>query len=227
MELCLSREMVLEKTHFYYAFGNTPPTYVLPGVSGDANVLLLASGDLRSALFSLRSDATQRRRVCFTVNDADKYVIARNVVLLWLAHHAEPHVVFAVWFSLGLTPRTAKLLLSALQTLAADEAGERFAEIDIRFFSDADRESIMAVLHEWSTRQLDWRTIQQQRKAKLLEWWSRSSHNEQLTFDQLISAAKISFQVSIYLRNKQQFNSEKHHSSLIWMKSALTFKRAS
>ncbi len=84
MELCLSREMVFEKLNFYYAFGNTPPTYVLPGVARDADALLLASGDLRSALFSLKSDAAGRYPVRFTVNDADKHVIARNVILLWL-----------------------------------------------------------------------------------------------------------------------------------------------
>jgi hypothetical protein len=41
MELCL----VFEKLHFNYAFGNTPSTYVLPGLAQYADVLLLASGD--------------------------------------------------------------------------------------------------------------------------------------------------------------------------------------
>jgi hypothetical protein len=170
MELCLSREVVFEKLHVYYAFGNTPPTYVLPGVAQDADVLLLASGDLRSALFSLKSDAAGRHALRFTVNDEDKHVIARNVILLWLAHHVEPHQLYltlSFWFSLGLTPCIAKVLRSALATLAADEAGERFAEIDVRFFSKADREIVIAVLRDWSTWQLDWRTLQQQRKVKL------------------------------------------------------------
>ncbi|KAK3265129.1 hypothetical protein CYMTET_26168 [Cymbomonas tetramitiformis] len=31
--LCLHREMLMNKLSFYYAFGNTPPAYVLPGVA--------------------------------------------------------------------------------------------------------------------------------------------------------------------------------------------------
>lgn len=209
MELCLSREVVFEKLHYYYAFGNTPPTYVLPGVVQEADVLLLASGDLRSALFSLTTDATSRHPVRFTVNDADKHVIARNVVLVWLAHHAEPHQVFAVWFSLGLTPSTSEVLHSALATLAADEAGEQFAKVDVSFFSDADREEVLAVLRAWSTWRLDWTTIQRQRKAKLLDFFSRNAEKH-LTFEQLIESAKGSFQMAVHTPNMMQCKGKNH-----------------
>ena len=116
--------------------------------------------------------------------------------------------LFAVWFSLGLTPCTAKVLRSALATLASDVAGERFAEINVRFFSKVDRESVITVLSDWSTWQLDWSTIQQQRKVKLIEQFSRTCDRQQ-TFDEVIGHAKAAFHLALAV-NSIQCVSNKH-----------------
>lgn len=63
-DLCLARHVVLDMLNFYCAFRNSPPAYVLPGVC-TADVLLLASGDLRSALYSLARYARRLKQpVC-------------------------------------------------------------------------------------------------------------------------------------------------------------------
>lgn len=157
--VCLARAAIFEKQHFYCAFGTTPPTYVLPGVSADASVadvLLLASGDLRSALYSLARDAQLQAGVRFVVNDSDGHVVARNVLLLWLAHHTTTEVLFSVWFSLGLTATATAAVRYAITSLTGPAADKHLAEIGAHFRTPSDREQVSAVLQSWVDLKLPW-----------------------------------------------------------------------
>jgi len=150
--ICLTRAQIVDRRCFFYAFGNTPPEYVLPGVRLDAasaDVLLLASGDLRSAMYSLARDTSLSATVRFTVNDGDVRVVARNVVLLWLMHNATASDVFAVWFSLGLTPAADDALRRAVAALTGADAGVHLAAIGARFRCDDDRAQVTAILQGW------------------------------------------------------------------------------
>lgn len=166
-DLCLARHVVFDKLNFYYAFGNSPPAYVLPGVCGSADVLLLASGDLRSALYSLTRDAGRRLPVCFFVNDVDRHVLARNVLLLWLAHHAPAAHVFAVWFSLGLSEAAHASLHGALEALTGPSSADHLTRIGIDVWRPEDRCLIVALLRDWREMRLEWDRIQAQRRQVL------------------------------------------------------------
>ena len=163
--LCLARSFILDKHFFYYAFGNTPPEYVLHGSAAD--VLLLACGDLRAVLYSLARDARNRRAVRFTVNDFDEHVIARNVVLLWLAHHADAEHVMAIWFSLGLTAAASAVLVEALRVLTGDDADVHLKEIGVSFHTPADAARVRSVLQAWGSWQLSWQEVQAHRRDTL------------------------------------------------------------
>ena len=133
--LCLKRACVYDKLYFFYAYGNTAPAYLF---YGDATrVLLLASGDIRSALYSMCRDSRRSSSaVHFTVNDADEHVVARNVLLVWLANHAAAEHVFAIWFSLGLTPEADAALREALDALTrgtSTDAMELHATVGITY----------------------------------------------------------------------------------------------
>jgi hypothetical protein len=161
-ELCLAR-VVFDTRNLYAAFGSLPPLYVLPGVSS-ANVLLLATGDLRSALYSLVGDARRRLFVSFFVDDVDPHMLARNIVLLWLAHHAPPAHVFAVRFSLGLSASAHASLHQALDALTGPSCANHLAEIGVGFWRPEDRSRIGDVLCESKQMRLQWPRVQTQRR---------------------------------------------------------------
>lgn len=164
-DLCLTRTVLYDKLSFYYAFGNTPPTYVLPGVAAPSDdVLLLASGDVRSALYSLVRDTRQIR---FFANDADPHVVARNVVLIWLAHRADAAHVFAIWFSLGLSDAAHASLRQALAALLGERAEDEMAAVGVAFHRREDREAVEAVLRSWESWRLEWDVVQAAREKKL------------------------------------------------------------
>jgi hypothetical protein len=166
-ELCLTRHVVFDKPDYFFAFGNPVPWYVLPGVCGSAaDVLLLASGELRSALYSLTRDARQRLPVSFFVNDSDRHVLARNVVLLWLAHHAPAAHIFTIWFSLGLSASAHASLHRALDALAGPSCTDELAQISVDFWRPEDHRLISGVVREWKAMRLEWSRVQELRAAE-------------------------------------------------------------
>ena len=188
--ICLTRAHLIDKRSFFYAFGNTPPQYVLPGVRGDAaraDVLLLASGDLRSALYSLARDRSLTATVHFTVNDADARVVARNVVLLWLIHNATASDVFAVWFSLGLTAAANDALCRALAALTGDDADAHLAAIGARFRCSDDRAQVTAIFQGWLAAKHTWAGTQALRMEFLATHFKVSAANVPHTFGKTAS----------------------------------------
>ncbi|KAK3246463.1 hypothetical protein CYMTET_20555 [Cymbomonas tetramitiformis] len=171
--LCLQREMLMDKLSFYYAFGNTPPAYVLPGVSlteEDVDVLLLASGDLRSALYSLARDirAPPHQTVRFLVNDADRCVIARNLIVLWLIHRMHPpEVIAAVWFSLKLAPAAHAALRAALAALTGAARQAELEALGASFLVKEEQERVHQQLLQWAAWELDWAELQRHRTSFL------------------------------------------------------------
>jgi len=164
--------MLCDNYHFY-PFGNTAPTYVLLGEAEE--VLLLAAGDLRHALYSLVRDASRRHPVHFTVNDSDTHIVARDVLLVWLSHHAPPEHTFAVWFSLGLTAAAHASLHGALQKLTSSLSTLELEKAGIKFRTPMDRNHVLAVLQEWSVWIFDWQSVQAQRTAFLDNRWLRQT----------------------------------------------------
>lgn len=170
--LCLARLALFEQTGWFYAFGNTPPEYVFPGIAQDAataEVLLLASGDLRSPLYSLTRDARLSARVRFTVNDQDVRIVARNVLLLWLAHASTSDVVFSVWFSIGLAATANRALHDAFGTLCGPGGGDALTSIGVQFASPHDRDRVVQTWREWSTAALQLSEVQTMRTRTLVK----------------------------------------------------------
>ncbi|KAJ1460001.1 hypothetical protein M885DRAFT_510505 [Pelagophyceae sp. CCMP2097] len=142
------RLVLHEKLSFFYPFGNTAPTNVL--VNNATDVLLLASGDLRSPLYSLTRQANNRKPAKFTVNDSDVHVMARNVVILYLAHHAKrAEHVFQVWFSLGLSHDANADLVAALKALTGEGALDALAQVGATFRTAEDWRQVSTVLQNW------------------------------------------------------------------------------
>jgi len=167
---------------YYYPIGNTPPTYVLQNVSdAQANVLLLASGDLRSPLYSLARDALHRRPVAFLVSDFDRHVIARNALLLWLAHHVPAAHVFAIWFSIGLSADAYASLQRALSALTGPAAAEELSAIGVDFWRTQDRACVDRVLRDWSGLRLEWSSVQAMRWEVLRGRWKVESRDQMRT----------------------------------------------
>jgi len=189
-----------EKLIFYYAFGNTPPAYVLlaDGAKDAFEVLLLASGDLRSALYSLERDSRRRVPVKFTANDASAHVIARNVLLLWLAHnHESVEDIFAVWFSLGLSTEAKAALDAALAALTGEQADVQLEQLCIDFESTDSRKAVTEVLREWATWELSWSRVQELRKACMC------MHLKKDSFPKVLEALEASSQWWLIQHNMQ------------------------
>jgi len=127
-----------------------------------SNVLLLASGDVRSPLYSLVRDSLRRRPVAFLVNDVDPHVVARNAVILWLAHHAPAAHVFGVWFSL----------------LTGTAADEELSAIGLNFWRPEDRTHVYRVLRDWGEMRLEWSNVQATRWDVLRQHWKLESRDE-------------------------------------------------
>lgn len=160
LHLGLARAAAVKRTGFFYAFGNTPPLYVLPGVplDQDARVLLLGSGDLRAPLYSIYHDgagATRAapRRLEFLVNDTNPYVAARNVVLLHLALDARvsADTLFSVWFSLCMSPSAAEALRAALCELTGPAADAALRRLGVSFHAAGERVAVAAVWRAWAS----------------------------------------------------------------------------
>jgi uncharacterized protein YaaW (UPF0174 family) len=93
----------------------------------------------------------------------DRYVLARNIMLLWLAHHAPAADLFAIWFSLGLSASAHASLHRALDALTGPSVTDHLAKIGIAFWRPEDRRLIGDVLCEWKEMRLEWEQIQAQR----------------------------------------------------------------
>jgi hypothetical protein len=109
-------------------------------------------------------DAGRCLPVSLFVNDVDRHMLARNIVLLWLAHHAPPAHVFAVWFSLGLSASAHAALHEALDALTGPSCSDHLAKIGVGFWRPDDRSRIGDVLCEWKQMRLRWERIQTQRR---------------------------------------------------------------
>lgn len=160
LHLGLARAAAVKRTGFFYAFGNTPPLYVLPGVplDADARVLLLGSGDLRAPLYSIYRDAAGAtraapRRLEFLVNDTNPHVAARNVVLLHLAldGRVSADALFSVWFSLCMSPPAAEALRAALRELTGPAANAALCRLGVSFHAAGEREAVAAVWRAWAS----------------------------------------------------------------------------
>jgi hypothetical protein len=116
--------------------------------------------DLRSALYSLTRDAGRRLPLSFFVNDADRHLLARNIVLLWLAHHVPATHVLAVWFNLFLSASVLALLRQALDALTGPCCTDHLAKIGVDFWRPEDRRQIGDLLRDRKGMQLGcWRVI--------------------------------------------------------------------
>jgi hypothetical protein len=133
-------------------------------------VLLLASGDLLSALYSLTRDAGRRLPACFFVNDIDRHLLAGNVMLLRLAHHAPAAHVFSVWFSLGLSAPAHASLHAVLDALTGPSSTDHLSKIGVEFWRLEDHRIIDNVLRDWKRMQLEWEGIQARRR-EVLHWF--------------------------------------------------------
>ncbi len=165
---------------FYYAFGNTFPTYLFLGVPANqenVRVLSLGNGDIRSQLYSLARDTPERcspvkRSVSFVVNDICVSVIARNLVFVWLIHSgASVEAVFGIWYSLKIDDLAYAALCDAVLALTGPNAKEELASICVQFHSQLDWERVRAVLLRWLHWQdgLDWKTVTAMRQNALRE----------------------------------------------------------
>lgn len=164
---------------FFYAYGNTSPVYVLPGVEFNeedpARVLLLSAGDLRSALYSLARDrstlcethlakskskpGSTKQLLLFTFNDMSVDVIARNIVILWLLHQSSVSVksILDIWFCLRFGSAALTALLDAVITLTGPNITAILEEIGVRISHGTDIRLIQAIIARWLT----WVGIQQ------------------------------------------------------------------
>ena len=161
----------------YYAFGNTSPLYVFPGIPRDAksaNVLLLACGDLRSAFYSLSRDSSTRvdwKDIHFFVNDSMPSIIARNLVLIWLIRRkrVSAETLFQVWFSLRLGQTAYLALCDAVLALVGKDAEHELQLINVTFHTPTDWCKVHAVLSKWIEWQddLSWNHVRRIREEAL------------------------------------------------------------
>ena len=196
---CFARWSCFDKLWFYYAFGNTVPTnlFLAEGRKDAYQVLLLASGDLRSALYSLERDSRRRVPVHFTLNDACPHVVARNIVLLWLLrHHDSAEDIYAVWFSLGLSARAKAALDAALAALSGN-CEAQLAGIGVDLYSTEDRAAVGRVLREWASWELSWSRVQELRQAYLCK------HFKVTTFEEVVSRINRSARWELMLHDLQ------------------------
>eukprot|EP00397_Hematodinium_sp_SG-2012_P003465 GEMP01003473.1.p1 GENE.GEMP01003473.1~~GEMP01003473.1.p1 ORF type:complete len:1141 (+),score=260.53 GEMP01003473.1:192-3614(+) len=163
--LCPARHVVYDNEDYYYAFGNTPPAYLFPGVSPtepNVRVLSIGCGDLRSPAYSLWREYTtlflrgnERQHVTFTLNDYNPHVIARNVVLLDLMLHnnssTDMSLIWAVWYSLGLTNAQMITLRAALVRVAAMDEPTLRAARNITFVSRTQFSTCQMIIAEWAS----------------------------------------------------------------------------
>lgn len=157
------------------AFGDEPPLYLFPGVSAaakSAKVLLFASADIRSALYSLARDDVQRtspvrRNVLFSFSETEPGVIARHLVILWLMTkgHASAETIFEVWFSLRLEQSSYVALVNAVLALTGPASDAVLREMHVSFRSEFDKQKTLAVMPRWIAWQdrLGWQHICDQR----------------------------------------------------------------
>ena len=110
--------------------------------------MYLASGDLRNMVKTVISlPSTYTNRCTIVLNDMDRYVVARNAILLILAlildPHEAPEILLHVWYSARLTPRIAMILQEKVKPMVLDVLQK------IRYKSDS---TILA--KTWSSRRV-------------------------------------------------------------------------
>ncbi|KAI9698572.1 MAG: hypothetical protein M1820_007462 [Bogoriella megaspora] len=156
--------------YFFYPIGNTPAVNLLRDVpcqsESGINLLLLASGDVRNILFTLRSIGSPALSTAlhFTVCDFEPAVLARNVLLLSLitreGSETSPGQLWCLYYHLFVTDNVLRLIQDqacelanasgSLDTWAASRYGKVF-----RFTNEASLARVRAL---W-TQYLDTRNM--------------------------------------------------------------------
>ena len=142
----LCRYMYYDSFRHYYPFGNSPAEDFLRSVPGSENpttlvrpaVLSLACGDIRSCMYTLWKNfgvdgesCSTFKGVDFVLNDNSAYVLARNVLFLYLCLQMPEYdskklerewldwiaSLWAIWYNHELAPRHSHVFSSALEQL--------------------------------------------------------------------------------------------------------------
>ncbi|XP_028390718.1 uncharacterized protein LOC114515626 [Dendronephthya gigantea] len=127
----------LGRTCIHYYWGNAPAYDYLnllenEGVEydSDMNVLVLGVGDLRNIVLTCASlPKSFTNKVMFVLNDVDRYVLARLVLLLYMMIKCDKSVskiVTEIWYSLSLSEKSYNYLSTSLKGLLDFKSAKYF-----------------------------------------------------------------------------------------------------
>jgi len=110
-----------------YLWGNVPALDVLNLTSNEGedcrernfDLLFLASGDLRNVILTIPGlPQSYKGKCCVNINDKDFQVVARNVIMLLVAHRMEPDtavpLIIHIWYSAFIPAVMLQILQSTI-----------------------------------------------------------------------------------------------------------------
>lgn len=168
--------IVMDELEHYYAFGNTPPSQIVPRGVRSPRILCLAAGDVRSCLFSIsRSDIKDVDQVTFVLNDGNAAIVARNVVLLVLALQPQdfgclPGDLWDIWYSLFISPRQWNCVSKLLTVLInANSASALLQRLNISFTNETSAVRCTEVWTMWQQMEVNPRAAETLRDEYLCQ----------------------------------------------------------
>ncbi|XP_048237775.1 uncharacterized protein LOC124143029 isoform X2 [Haliotis rufescens] len=126
-----------ETDQFYYPIGNTRSVDVTHGcqVAEECDILLLGCGDIRHVLHTMHvlhqdgTTKTKNQTINFHVNDIEEGILARDLVLLFLARTINPtnteelKTLWAVWYDVLLSSTHLQKLKEVMEELSGLKSG--------------------------------------------------------------------------------------------------------
>ena len=159
---------------YFYAIGNTQSTDLTEScrVPPDAKLLLLACGDIRNILYTVKEVSQLHqapKSLTFHINDIDDVLLARNTVLLHAVKNIDPDkgkdvdFLWNIWYNLALSEADSVRLKEIFTDILQNP------QDGVKFETDECSAAVKKVVKYWLKSTTPLKTIKKEREKLMLK----------------------------------------------------------